>query len=63
MTEKENVGNLLVTNCARCGENHHVYFKSFRNNTIDDYEYWGTCPVTKEPILMNFEMKNIEEKE
>lgn len=42
-----------IVNCARCGEDHEsIEVKKFKLNPIDDYEWWGICPTTKEPIII-----------
>ena len=42
-----------VTNCARCECNHRkVVFRKFKKQQPPKYTHWGTCPKTKEPILM-----------
>ena len=46
-----------ILGCARCGSEHLVRFKPFRNPMqIADVEltHWGMCPTTREPLLMRF---------
>ena len=41
-----------VRKCARCQENHdHVLFQIL-NNAADEWCWYGTCPMTNQPILM-----------
>lgn len=46
-----------VKHCARCGQDHDsVEFQAFRGSAVEDedgtrWEWWGTCPVTGDPIL------------
>lgn len=42
---------VTVIDCARCGETHDVESHKF-TKPIDDYNYWGMCPTSGEPILM-----------
>ncbi len=56
------VGDRLihVTRCARCDMDHAVTFHPFRfHNIVDsdktEWQYWGTCPITGEPILLKVE--------
>jgi hypothetical protein len=46
-----------ILGCARCGGEHLVRFKPFRN-PIElggaTLTHWGLCPTTREPILMRF---------
>lgn len=46
----------LISNCARCGENHeHIWFSRFTRPIVCDgmvNNYWAMCPVTREPIIM-----------
>lgn len=51
------VGYRSVFHCARCGQDHEsVEFKQFQQPVEDAdgtvWGYWGTCPVTGDPILM-----------
>lgn len=61
MTESKVVA---VKNCARCGQNHPdgLEFKQFLQPVIDDdgtvWNYWATCPVTGDPILMKWGKEN-----
>lgn len=48
-----------IGHCARCEQDHvHVLFQKFMAHPISEldgsatWNYWGTCPVTNEPILM-----------
>lgn len=50
-----------VIGCSRCGKNHRdVEFNefAFRNVVCGDVEisHWGTCPETKEPVLMRIRL-------
>lgn len=50
-----------VYQCARCGQTHledeRVEFKRFKKPVVDRdgtvWEYWGTCPLTGDPILLS----------
>lgn len=47
-----------VKDCARCGQNHldGVVFRRFMRPVVDadgtTWEWWGKCPVSKDPILL-----------
>lgn len=46
-----------VKGCARCGHDHDdLHYKRFVNPIYWDndivYEWWATCPLTGDPILM-----------
>lgn len=51
-----------VIGCARCSQDHtEMEFNRFEYEPIKDtdgtlWNYWGLCPITKEPILLKFEM-------
>lgn len=50
-----------VRHCARCGGDHPVTVKRFASNPVVDddgtvWDWWGLCPATGDPILMNFEV-------
>lgn len=54
---------LVVENCARCGLYHAaVNFVSFKRpvvvGAVHEFEYWGVCPTTEEPILMQVVMED-----
>lgn len=41
--------------CARCGGEHrNLMFRSL-SNPADDWVFWGTCPVLREPVLLKME--------
>lgn len=45
-----------IRDCARCGETHsRLLWKSFDRPTKDGYDWWATCPVSGDPILMKVE--------
>ena len=49
--------NLKVEGCARCGETHDIKFVKFKESTIDDFNdfnYWGICENTNDPVLLKF---------
>lgn len=47
-----------VKNCARCSQDHtQIEFKRFKFNPIDEFEFWGSCPTTGEPILLKIEIR------
>ena len=52
-----NILYIDIKYCARCGNNHNnLLFMKFNNPVIIRnvmMDYWSTCPVTSEPILMN----------
>lgn len=53
---------LPVDNCARCGLSHPgVSFISLKRpivvGMVHEFEYWGICPTTNEPILMQIELE------
>lgn len=46
-----------VYGCARCTQDHQIYFKPFIYQPVIDkdeveYTHWAMCPVLNEPILM-----------
>jgi len=44
-----------LTSCARClmdQGSHRIEFQKFIRNPIDDFDYWGMCPTTNEPVLL-----------
>ncbi len=44
-----------VKSCQRCGENHAgVEFMELENAT-DDYDKYGTCPSTGQPIMLKIQ--------
>lgn len=41
-----------ICGCQRCQQNHRdVKFQRLANPT-DDWRWWATCPVTRQPILL-----------
>lgn len=46
-----------VLHCARCGEDHieAIVYHEFKRPVVDNdgtiWAYWGTCPMTGDPIL------------
>jgi hypothetical protein len=40
-----------VVECARCGGDHDVVFHRL-SRPAGEWLWWGSCPVTKEPVLM-----------
>lgn len=43
---------VTIRDCARCGDNHdNLMFQRFQYPP-DDFDAWGMCPDTNEPILM-----------
>jgi len=43
-----------VKRCARCGQNHNaLVFHRLTNPSA--YTHWAMCPITNEPILLQFE--------
>lgn len=51
--ERRYIHNLK--NCARCGENHNSIEIGKLTNPIDNFDFWGFCPNTGEPILVSME--------
>ena len=45
------IGYMPVKTCARCGCDHIITFKRFKN-PIDRFTHWAICPNTSEPILI-----------
>lgn len=49
---------IMIRNCARCGGDHEIDFQRFKDEPIShpcfpvDYEWWGSCPVNGDPVLM-----------
>jgi len=57
-----------LESCSRCGENHsNLDFKKLGNpiivgdNKEYEFNYWGICPNTNEPVLMK--ISSLEDKE
>lgn len=54
-----------IENCKRCGKNHRqlLFFEFIQPVCIGDYRinFWSTCPITTEPILMRIEEENTNE--
>lgn len=49
--------SVQVYNCARCTQDHQLYFKQFIYHPVTDinsvpYTHWAMCPVLNEPVLM-----------
>jgi hypothetical protein len=56
MSDRETI-ETGVTHCARCGQDHErIMFVRFIHPVVDEdgtvWGYWGTCPVTSDPILL-----------
>ena len=53
----DEIKEVEVSNCVRCNGTHKVKFHLSKNRHYeigdDDYQYWGMCPDTDEPILMS----------
>jgi len=45
------IRHMPVKTCARCGEDHIITFRRFKN-PIDRFTHWALCPNTNEPILL-----------
>ena len=41
-----------VKSCARCGNNHDKLPFELLNNPTDEFNHWGMCPKTNQPILL-----------
>lgn len=42
-----------VTRCLRCGKDHlRLGFAPFKKKSITGFNYWASCPVTGEPLLL-----------
>ena len=41
-----------VYSCQRCSQNHEDMVFHELYNSMDDWRYWATCPITKQPILL-----------
>ncbi len=41
-----------VENCARCGET-HLDMQFTKLDNCKDYQWWGTCPTTGQPVFMS----------
>lgn len=46
-----------VIQCSRCGKDHtgiifNVFLQPPKTNDDVDWDWWGTCPNTGDPILM-----------
>lgn len=42
-----------VRNCQRCGQDHFMKFAPL-TNPADEWDHWGMCPITTQPVLMRF---------
>lgn len=42
---------IRVNGCWRCGEDHTMDFYALAN-PVDDYQWWGLCPVTRQPVFL-----------
>ncbi len=42
---------LLVHNCARCGNDHNVTFEPLMI-PAEEWTHWGFCPATVQPLMM-----------
>lgn len=52
MTEERKQIVVDVKGCARCWEDHsQLVFKALQNPP-EEYQYFGTCPKTFQPILL-----------
>jgi hypothetical protein len=40
-----------VVDCQRCGETHEMVFQPLAN-AIDEWQFWGMCPITAQPVLL-----------
>lgn len=52
---------LPVINCARCGQTHkEILFNTFDIPLEDSdglvWQWWGMCPVSRDPIIMRKEV-------
>lgn len=51
-------GILAVRRCARCGDDHEqVLFTKLSGQAIEGADFWGTCPVLGQPILLEVREK------
>jgi len=52
------IGNISIKHCARCNQDHdNLLYHKFAQPIQDDdsvlmWEYWATCPITGDPILI-----------
>lgn len=50
---KKPVLTVDVTRCLRCGKDHQrLGFTPFKKKSITGFNYWASCPVTGEPLLL-----------
>lgn len=46
--------SITVEVCPRCGQKHeHMYFNPFLNPPLQ-YQFYGTCVNTNQPVLVRF---------
>lgn len=45
---------LVIKNCARCGEDHSLVFFALENPS-DEYTHFSMCPKLKQPILLKIQ--------
>ncbi len=43
--------NIMVRQCQRCGQDHEMDFAPLAN-PVDEYAWWGMCPVIEQPVLL-----------
>lgn len=41
--------DVLVLTCARCRQDHNIVFERL-TNPPDEYDWWGMCPNTHQPV-------------
>ncbi len=51
--ERVTVEPTLVRNCARCGQDHEVFFNKFTICPRGEHTHFAICPTNGEPILMH----------
>ncbi len=43
-----------VKSCQRCGKDHQIYFDKLKN-PADEFNYWGMCSKTGQPVLLRIQ--------
>lgn len=41
-----------VRSCQRCGTDHYKLEFQTLEHPADNYNWWATCPIVKEPVLL-----------
>ena len=50
MSSANNLKDVKIRKCARCGEDHTLDFAPLDNH--DEFAFWSLCPTAEQPILL-----------